>query len=124
MTRINPDLLQRSRQADALKLDSLAKRHDYKSAVGEFMRTGEDRVDQFTLTTGTRSGAMLPKEVLAPLSKNVAAANPFRAAHEIHDVEVIQTDGVGAAAVPLFDATAGAEVTQGETLTTRQFHCG
>ena len=67
----------------------------YRSAVNLFARTGDlSKVQQFAITSGTASGAYLPKEVLQPVQVR-RLPNAIRALLSYYDIHAHQPHADG-----------------------------
>jgi HK97 family phage major capsid protein len=101
--RSDPDrqqFAQREGETDA----GFLQRH--RKLVNDFIRTGAIPAKlQFTLTTGSGSGVLLPTSVGKPVVIK-AIRNTVRAALMARGLKVIETDGMEAMSVPVFDDTA------------------
>lgn len=87
-----------------------------KEGLRRFGRSGDMR-QVFTVTTGTASGAFLPKEVLQPVTVR-RLQNCFRGILAAYDVEAITIDSVASFSIPVADDTSNTGQSASESSTT------
>ena len=98
------------------KADGAFDLDKYRAAINTFARTGETR-QLYTITTGTQSGAYLPKDVLQPVTIR-RLRNSFRAILDAFGLNPIETDSLAAFSLPVADDTANLGQAQNESATT------
>lgn len=98
---------------ERFKIKTTGERDRYADEVNTFLRHGHqgDAMQRFALTTGSGGSALLPVEIGAPVAPGLA--NPFRRAHELYGVPVVETLKASSLILPLLDANAGSQVTEG-----------
>ena len=78
------------------------RKQRFSQAFNHYVRTGEIRTAKFTLTTSSGSEVMMPVSVGAPIVLK-RLRNPIRAALLARGKIPIQTDGMEALKIPIFD---------------------
>jgi HK97 family phage major capsid protein len=81
-----------------------------RDAFNRWASTGDMDRKFATITTATASGALLPKEIGAPVVPT--SSNAIRQAMAIYGVPAINTDKSSALTVPVIDASAGGQVAE------------
>ena len=87
----------------------------YKAAMGKFVRTGETR-QLYVVTTGTQSGAYLPKQVLQPVNIR-RLQNCWRGVLAATGYQPIEVPSPSAFSLPVADDTAVSGQTVSESVT-------
>jgi HK97 family phage major capsid protein len=88
----------------------------YRTAMCQYVRTGQGPRQLFTTTTTTQSGAFLPKQVLQPIAVR-RLQNVFRAVLAAAGMQPIETDSLAAFSLPVEDDTANVGQTVSESAT-------
>lgn len=94
-----------------------ANKRDAKEAFNRFLLTGQR--DEFTLTSASGGGVLVPNEILAPIVK-ARRQNVLMQAILDAGLQVIRTTGVGNVTLPIFDDSANSAGVQAEDATTQQ----
>ena len=86
---------------------------EFKAAVNQYAKTGVMKALKFAVTTGTASGAYLPKEILAPVTVR-RLQNAYRGLLAAYGLSPIETD-ISAFSLPVQDDTANFGANASET---------
>jgi len=88
----------------------------YRTALLQYVQTGRGPSQLFTLTTGTQSGAFLPKQVLQPVTVR-RLQNCFRAVLAAYNQVPMELDVVSNFSLPVEDDTANVGQSLSESAT-------